>query len=112
MQFSDVVTLCNGMVKALEERESVRNQLSDMTLLADNLNNDVQDLHNDLIVNSQQNYENQEITRSGNNCLVSRHPEDDQFLEDSSQVSSDGESIYFDALDYVHQEDSSTPEYG
>merc|ERR1712071_600769 len=44
-QFNDVVQLCNSMVKALEERESVRTQLMSISSLANELDDDVQLLH-------------------------------------------------------------------
>jgi len=58
MQFNDVVQLCNSMVKALEERESVQNQLHNITSYADELNDDIQDLHDAL--SSAENFDDAE----------------------------------------------------
>lgn len=44
-QFNDVVQLCNSMVKALEERETVQKQLMSISSLANELEDDVKILH-------------------------------------------------------------------
>jgi len=76
-QFNDVVQLCNSMVKALEERESVRTQLMSISSLANELDDDVQVLH-DVFV------ELDGIAVRGSLCSTS-----------------DSESVYYDAVEDI-----------
>ena len=73
-QFNQVVQLCNSMVKALEERESVQTQLKDMTIIAEELDEDVQIL--------QDEFKTINISRSRLNSTTS-----------------DTETIYYDAFE-------------
>lgn len=114
-QFNDVVTICNNLVRSLEERDIVKTKMAEMTSLAESLSSNIECLQHDIIT-TQSNRAAYSLAAvvtaaayvSQESSIPEMHEDEpDEYSQEGlrhveivNDESSDAESVYYDALDY------------